>query len=151
MKSILLLVFSVSLTFFFLPTVYGEGGGGVDCPTSSGVYNYVNGTAVYETSSLGEDEVGVLFCDFESTEEDTVDEGMISAMFHISEEISQELTNEYGCGEKIGSEMGPLYVASTTHFAVVSFSTSGLQGIAQDILTQIEQQNLATTCTTDFI
>lgn len=150
MKYVLLLIFSFSLTFLTIPSVFADGGGGIECPEISGAYSYVNGSAIYEISDASSvDQFGMLYCGFESYEEDTVQFGTIEALLHVSDELSQELIDEYGCGEKLGAESGPLYVSSTTHFAVVTYSTSGLLITAENIMSQIEQQNLATVCSTD--
>jgi len=137
------------LSILTIPSALADGGGGVECPEILGAYTFINGTADYQTKTLGEDEFGILYCEFESDEENTVPIGSIEAMFHISGELSANLREEYGCGEKLGEELSPQYVSSTTHFAVVTFSTSGLQNTAENIITQIEQQNLATVCATD--
>jgi len=148
MKSILFLIL-VSLTSLTIPSAFAEGGGGIDCEEISGAYTYLIGTAVYETPTFDEDKFGSLYCQFISDEPNIVQFGSIEAMFHIGGELSQQLIDEYGCGEKLGYEMSPLYVSSPTHFAVVTFSTSDLQNTAENILTLIEQQNLATICAED--
>lgn len=149
MKSIFLFFLLVGLTIVTVPSALAEGGGGIDCPETLGAYSYVNGSAFYDVLETEQDVFGMLYCEFESFEENTVQFGTIDVIFHVSEELSQQLSDEYGCGEKFGSEMGALYVSSTTHFAAVTFSTSGLQNIVENILSQIEQQSLATICTED--
>jgi len=131
----------------FLPAL-AEGGGGIDCPATSGDYNYVEGTANYETNPFEEGQLGVLFCEYEnlSGEEGIEPFGEITAIFHIPGELSQELIDEYGCGKILGEQFSPTYVSSKTHFSSVAFSTPPLLDAASDIMGQIEEQNLATTC-----
>ncbi|MCZ6583172.1 MAG: hypothetical protein O6761_08405 [Thaumarchaeota archaeon] len=133
--------------------IHAEGGGGIECPESSGVYTYVSGSASYTVNPFDEGNLGVLFCEYETESEDEGIEpfGEINAVYHISGELSQDLIEEYGCGAILGEQFSPVYVSSTTNFASVAFSTAPLIEAAAEIMTQIEEENLATVCTLETI
>lgn len=152
MISILLLslIASASVIFNYAP-VFAEGGGGIECPEISGVYSYIPGSVVYHEIPFGDGHLGVLFCEYETESEggDIDPFAEINAVFHTSGELNQDIIDEYGCGEILGEQYSPTYISSTTHFASVAFSTDDIIEVAENIMTQIEQQNLATLCNKD--
>jgi len=136
-----------ALSLLGAPLSFGEGGGGIECPETSGTFTYIPGSAVYETNSFEDGEIGILFCEYLSESEDEIEPfGEINAIFHVSGELSEELIDEYGCGAILGKQFGSTYVTSETHFASVAFSIDPLMIAAGLIMAQIENQNLATTC-----
>ena len=145
--------FFLSFIFFTIltltiPQAFAEGGGGVDCPQSVDVYTYIGGSAIYKVTPFEEGQLGVLFCEYETESEDPEIEpfGEINAVFHISGELNQELIDEYGCGAILGVQYSSTYVSSTTHFASVAFSNTPLIEAASNIMSQIEDQNIASIC-----
>jgi len=143
------LVFSASLLFFSMPSVLAEGGGGIDCPASSDKYNFLSGSAVYTEDPFEQGTIALLTCEYmtDVLEEGELDLfGDIKAIFHLKGELSSELIDEYGCGNVLGEQYSPTYVSSTTHFASVAFSIPALLEASAEIMTQIEEQNLATPC-----
>jgi len=153
MKSIfsLSLIVSASLLFLTIQPVFGEGGGGIECPEISGVYTYISGSALFQENPFEEGQLGVLFCEYETESEDENIEPFaeINAIFLTGEQLIQELIDEYGCGAILGEQFSPTYVSSTTRFASVAFSTAELLEAASNIMTQIEQQDLAVSCNQD--
>ena len=145
----LLTVTSIFIAIFAIPLVFAEGGGGIDCPENSGVYSYLSGTATFNVNPLKGGEVGVLSCEYftESEDENLEPLAQVTAIYHMSGELSQELTDEYGCGASLGEQYSSTYVSSDTHFASVAFSSPPLVEAAANIMTQIENQTLATLCT----
>jgi len=139
----------ILLTIFAIPLVFAEGGGGIDCPENSGVYSYLSGTATFNVNPFEGGEVGVLSCEYftESEDENLEPLAQVTAIYHMSGELSQELTDEYGCGAILGEQYSSTYVSSDTHFASVAFSSPPLVEAAANIMTQIENQTLATLCT----
>jgi len=144
-----MLLVSIALVSTMMPSVFAEGGGGLECPEISGVYSYLEGTAFYEVNPFDVGNLGVLSCEFftESEDVDVEPLGIVTAVFHVDGALSQELIDEYGCGAILGEQYSPTYVSSTTHFASVAFTSSELLEAASDIMNQIEQQNIATGCT----
>ena len=147
MKFIQIIIFAFLISVS-IPMAFAEGGGGVDCPQSSGNYTYVPGSANYKESSFEGGEIGVLKCEFETESESMEFDpfGEITAIFHLSGELSQDLIDEYGCGAILGEQYSPTYVSSETHFASVAFSMVPLAQGAGFVMEQIEEQNLASTC-----
>jgi len=136
-----------SLSLLGVPLSFAEGGGGIECPATSGVFTYVSGSAVYQTNSFEGGEIGILHCEYETESEEEIEPfGEVIAIFHVSGELSQELVDEYGCGAILGKQYSSTYVISETHFSSVAFSTDPLMVAAGLIMAQIENQNLATTC-----
>ena len=142
----------ISLGLLTVPSGFAEGGGGLDCPTSIGVYSYIEGSTTYNVNPFEQGDLGILYCEYEteSEEEDIEPFGEITAVYHISGDLSQELIDEYGCGAILGEQYSSTYVSSTNYFASVAFSTAPLLEAAADIMTQIEEQNLATICTPEI-
>ncbi len=154
-KSISLLYFValVSLGGGMVPSVFAEGGGGLDCPETSGPYTYLAGSASYQEEEFEEGNLAVLSCEYmkDFTEGDFDIFGQIKAVYHIDGQLSQELIEEYGCGAVLGEQFSPTYVSSVNNFASVAFSTPALLNSATEIMTQIEEQNLATVCTEETL
>jgi len=145
--SYLLFTLFLSISISGVPLSFAEGGGGIECPETSGAFTYVSGSAVYHTNSFEDGEIGVLNCEYETESEEEIEPfGEVIAIFHVSGELSQELVNEYGCGAILGKQYSSTYVVSETHFSSVAFSTDSLAVAAGNIMLQIESQNLATTC-----
>ncbi len=145
--SYLLFTLFFSISLLGIPLSFAEGGGGIDCPETSGVFTYVSGSAVYQTNSFEDGEIGVLYCEYETESEEEIEPfGEVIAIFHVNGELSQELVNEYGCGAILGKQYSSTYVISETHFSSVAFSIDSLAVAAGTIMAQIENQNLATTC-----
>jgi len=145
----LLKVTPIFLTIFAIPLVFAEGGGGIDCPKNSGVYSYFPGSATFNVNPFEGGEIGLLSCEYltESEDENLEPLAQVIAIYHISGELSQELTEEYGCGAILAEQYSSTYVSSKTHFASVAFTSSPLVEAAANIMTQIENQTLATLCT----
>ncbi len=138
---------SVSLLVFAMPSVFAEGGGGIECPEISGAYSYVNGTASYMIVPLdGGGDLGRLMCGYETGAGYFAD---INLMYHLSGEVNRDLIDEFGCGALLAEQLGTLYVSSSTYFIIVGYSNSALLEAANDILAQIEEQNFAALCTDD--
>jgi len=145
--SYLLFTLFFSISLLGIPLSFAEGGGGIDCPETSGVFTYVSGSAVYQTNSFEDGEIGVLYCEYETESEEEIEPfGEVIAIFHVNGELSQELVDEYGCGAVLGKQYSSTYVISETHFSSVAFSIDSLAVAAGTIMAQIENQNLATTC-----
>jgi len=145
--SYLLFTLFLSISILGVPLSFAEGGGGIECPETSGVFTYIIGSAVYNTNSFEDGEIGVLNCEYETESEEEIEPfGEVIAIFHVSGELSQELVNEYGCGAVLGKQYSSTYVISETHFSSVAFSIDSLAVAAGTIMAQIENQNLATTC-----
>jgi len=144
----LCLLFSISFGILAMPAVFSQSGVGIQCPITSGPHYYVDGSAYSEVTPFDVGELGVLFCNYTLVPDNdfALSSGSLTALYHFGE-VSQELFDEYGCGEILGIELSPIYISSATHFAVVAFTTDGLTDAANEILTQIEEQNLATICT----
>jgi len=146
LSSVFLTLF-LSLSLLGVSLSFAEGGGGIDCPETSGVFTFVSGSAVYQTNSFEDGEIGVLNCEYETESEEEIEPfGEVIAIFHVSGELSQELVDEYGCGAVLGKQYSSTYVISETHFSSVAFSIDSLAVAAGNIMAQIENQNLATTC-----
>jgi len=148
LKSIFLLfVFSIPLVLV-TPLAFAEGGGGIECPESSGVYSYVDGSASYQENPFDQGNLATLSCEYLTLSEDEDIEplGQVNAIFHVSGQLNQELIDEYGCGAILGEQFSPTYVSSTTHFGSVAFTSAPLLEAAADIMSQIETNNLATLC-----
>jgi len=150
MKYYFLSPFIVSLILVFtIPPVLAEGGGGIDCPENSGTFYYVSGSATYEENPFDEGQIAVLFCHYQT---DVIDVnnleifGEIHAIFHLKGELSQELIDEYGCGSVLGEQYESKYLSSTSHFVSVAYSTDQLIDAAEIIMSQIKENNLATSC-----
>ena len=136
-----------SLSLLGVPLSFAEGGGGIECPATSGVFTYVSDSAVYQTNSFEAGELGILHCEYETESEEEIEPfGEVIAIFHVNGELSQELIDEYGCGAVLGKQYSSTYVISETHFSSVAFSVDSLAVAAGNIMAQIENQNLATTC-----
>ena len=75
----------------------------------------------------------------------------IKAVYHIKGELSQELIEEYGCGAVLGEQFSPTYISSENNFASIAFSAPALLDAATNMMTQIEEQNLATVCTEETL
>ena len=145
--SYLLFTLFLSISLLGISLSFAEGGGGIECPETSGVFTYVSGSAVYDTNSFEDGEIGVLYCEYETESEEEIEPfGEVIAIFHVNGELSQELVNEYGCGAILGKQYSSTYVISETHFSSVAFSIDSLAVAAGTIMAQIENQNLATTC-----
>jgi len=143
----LALLFSFFLMVISIPAAFAEGGGGIECPVSSGGYSYIDGTANFQENSFEEGELGVLYCEYMNLEADELDIfGDITVVYHIHGEISDELIDEYGCGAVLAEQYGTTYVSSPTHFASAAYSNDALVDAATDMLTQIETGNIATIC-----
>ncbi|MCZ6583258.1 MAG: hypothetical protein O6761_08860 [Thaumarchaeota archaeon] len=151
--SLFLLVAIFSLGFTMSTQVFAEGGGGLDCPETSGPYTYLAGSASYQEEEFEEGNLAVLSCEYmkDFTEGDLDIFGQIKAVYHIDGQLSQELIEEYGCGAVLGEQFSPTYVSSVKNFASVAFSTPALLNSATEIMTQIEEQNLATVCTEETL
>jgi len=142
-----LLILFLSLSLLGVPLSFAEGGGGIECPETSGAFTFIDGSAVYQTNSFEDGEIGVLNCEYETESEEEIEPfGEVIAIFHVSGELSQELVDEYGCGAILGKQYSSTYVVSETHFSSVAFSVDSLAVAAGIIMAQIENQNLATTC-----
>jgi len=144
-------LFSISFLFLILviPSAFAEGGGGLDCPESSGGYSYLSGTAKYETKSFENGEIATLYCEYmkdiiEGNEFDIF--GEINIVYHSSGELNQELIDEYGCGAVLAEQFSSTYVSSATHFASSAFSIIELEDAAKQVLSQVEEQSLASLC-----
>lgn len=138
---------SVFLLFFSLPLAFAEGGGGIECPQTSGVFTFIPGSAIYNINSFEVGEIGILFCEYETESHEVIEPfGEINAIFHVSGDLSQDLIDEYGCGAILGEQFSSTYVSSETHFASVAFSTDHLVEAAGVIMAQIETNDLATGC-----
>ena len=89
------LIISIVMFSFSLlnPNAFAEGGGGVNCPQVSGEFTYIPGSASYTINPFEGGEVGVLFCEYETESEDIEIEpfGDVTAIFHLSGELSEEL------------------------------------------------------------
>jgi len=145
--SYLFLTLFLSLSLLGVSLSFAEGGGGIECPETSGAFTFVSGSAVYQTNSFEDGEIGVLYCEYETESEEEMEPfGEVIAIFHVSGELSQELVDEYGCGAVLGKQYSSTYVVSETHFSSVAFSVDSLAVAAGNIMSQIENQNLATTC-----
>ena len=152
MKSKMFLpLFSTAFLFMILviPPAFAEGGGGLDCPESSNGYSYLSGSAKYETKSFENGEIATLYCEYmrdviEGNELELF--GEINIVYHTSGELSQELIDEYGCGAVLAEQFSSTYVSSATHFASSAFSITPLQDVAQQVLSQVEEQSLASLC-----
>jgi len=147
--SAIITIFGIALVLTSIPQVNAEGGGGLECPTTSSIYNFLNGSSTYEITPFEEGDLGILFCEYMTTPEhfeETEPFAQITAIYHISGDLSQNLIDEYGCGAILGEQYSPIYVSSETHFASVAFSAAHLVEAASQIMTQIEDQNFATLC-----
>jgi len=135
------------------PSVFAEGGGGIECPVSSGEYSYLSGSASFIEESFDEGNLGVLDCEYmkDFVEGDFDIFGKITAVYHMNGTLSQELIEEYGCGAILGEQYSPTYVSSENNFASVAFSNPGLLLASTEIMNQIEDQSLATGCTEQTI
>jgi len=146
----LFLVISTSILAISMnSSAFAEGGGGLDCPESSGTYFYLSGTANYEENPFDEGKLAILYCQYQT---DVIDENNleifadITAIYHMIGEISQELIDEYGCGSVLGEQYASDYISGTTHFASVAYSSVQLIDAAENIMSQIKEKNLASPC-----
>lgn len=137
----------IFLALLIMPAAFAEGGGGIECPETSGVYSFLSAT--YQVNPFEEGDLGVLSCEYfsESEDEDIEPLGQTTAIYHVAGDLSQELIDEYGCGAILGEQYSSTFVSSTTHFASVAFSSPQLLEAASNIMSQIEDQSLATICT----
>jgi len=129
--------------------VFAEGGGGIECPLASGEFRYLEESALLKEKEFDEGMITILYCEYMTgnEEEGTDIYSEIIAVYHSSGTLSEEKIEEYSCGVLLGEQYGETYLLNENIFAAVVYDTPELLAAATEIMSQIEEQNLATTCT----
>ena len=87
LKSLFLPFLVISITLVSVgQSAFAEGGGGIECPESSGVYSYLEGSASYQENPFEDGSLAVLVCEYLTlSEEDEEIEplGQVNAIFHV--------------------------------------------------------------------
>jgi len=139
--TLLSLVLALASATITIPSVYSEGGGGLDCRGNIFGYNYVNDSAYYEELYLGNATLGSLSCyyEIELSQYDGIDSsGEVIGIFYVNGTLDQSIIDEYNCGTGLGEEFSYGYITSPTHFAAVAYTIPVLIDVAADLMPQIE-------------
>jgi len=141
MITLLSLVLALATAIITIPSVYSEGGGGLDCRGNIFGYQYVNDSAYYEELYLGNATLATLSCyyEIEESQYDGIDSsGEVVAVYYVNGTLDQPIIDEYACGTGLGEEFSYGYITSPSHFAAVAYTIPVLIDVAADLMPQIE-------------